>query len=223
MYLYADRPQRRMQQIVTDLFGMMWGLGAVAVGIAVRGWVRDRTEPAMFVESTAASLADALAEAADRIADVPVVGDELAAALRRAADSAAGLSTSGESMAGSIERIGDLFGLFVIVVGVGAAASVWLRPRVHWYHEASDARAVLRQPDRDEVLSAQALAGVIQQPGAGRLVAGWRAGEPSAVRALARAELDRLGMAYPRDLSPGLDPARQSPAGQGASTGRSAS
>ncbi len=218
MQMYADRPQRRRRQILADVLGPVWCIGMIAAGLAVRDSIRSRTSPATFVESTAGALADALADTAESITRVPLVGDALAESLQRAADAAGGMSASGANTAASIERAGDVIGLVVIVLALAAAAYLWVRPRVLWYRQASDARAVLAFPDRDDLLSARALAMVRLPRIGGGLVAGWRAGDAAAVRALARSELDRLGLNYPPDLSAGL-----SPEGQGASTGRSAS
>lgn len=222
MRIYADRPQRRRQQIVADVLGPLWCVGMIIAGLAIRHSIRSRTRPATFVESTAGALSDALADTAESIARVPLVGDALAESLQRAADAAGRLSVSGASTAASIERAGDVIGLVVIVLALAAAAYVWLRPRVLWYRAASDARAVMAFPDRDDLLSARAMAAVRLPRIGGGLVAGWRSGEPAAVRALARAELDRLGLDYPPDLAPVPSPG-QSPAGQGASTVRNAS
>ncbi|WP_116950787.1 hypothetical protein [Jiangella endophytica] len=218
MRFYADRPQRRRQQIVADVLGPLWCAGMIVAGLAIRHSIRSRTRPATFVESTAGALAAALADTAESIARVPLVGDALSESLQRAADAAGRMSASGASTAASIERAGDVIGLVVIVLALAAAAYVWVRPRVIWYRQASDARAVLAFPDRDDLLSARALAAVRLPRIGGGLVAGWRAGDTAAVGALVRAELDRLGLDYPADLSPDL-----SPEGQGALTGRNAS
>jgi hypothetical protein len=237
MRIYADRPKRRSRQLAADLLGLAWCLGGFLVGMVVRDWIRSRTGAASAVEGASGRLEEALAEAAEAVADIPVLGGALAAALERAAAAAAELSASGGNTAGAIERIGDTMGLMIVALAVVPAAFLWLRPRMNWYREATAARAALRRPDRFELLSAQALSTVdLRQIGA-ELLAGWRVGDPDAFRALARAELDRLGLAYPPDLSPssrlpsGPPPRPPSPgpspghdpAGQGALTGRSAS
>lgn len=214
MRIYADRPQRRRQQILADVLGPLWCAGMIVAGLAIRHSIRSRTRPATWLEATAGALADALADTAASVARVPLAGDALADSLQRAADAARRMSASGADTAASIERAGDVIGLVVIVLALAVAAYVWLRPRVLWYRQASDARAVLASPDRDDLLSARALGAVRLPRIGGGLVAGWRAGDAAAIRALARAELDRLGLAYPPDLAP---------EGHGASTGRSAS
>jgi hypothetical protein len=241
MRIYADRPKRQSRQLAADLLGVSWCVAWFLAGLGVRNWIRARTGPADAVEGGSDRLADALRELAEAISEVPVLGDTLAAAVDRAADAAAALSTSGAGTATSIERIGDAMGLMIVALAVAPAAYLWLRPRMNWYHEATAARAALRRPDRFELLSAQALSTVdLRQVGA-ELLAGWRVGDPDAFRALARAELDRLGLAYPPDLSPSSrlpsgppprppsgprpsgSPPGHDPAGQGSLTRRSAS
>lgn len=233
---------RRSRQLIADVLGVSWCVAWFLIGLGVRNWIRDRTGPATAVEGGSGRLEDALREAAEAVSEVPVLGNALAAALERAADAAAALSTSGAGTAASIERIGDAMGLMIVALAVAPAAFLWLRPRMTWYREATAARAAMRRPDRFELLSAQALSTVDLRRVGAELLAGWRAGDPRAFRALARAELDRLGLAYPPDAAeasplprprpgppPGPPPSpspsspRHDPAGQGASTGRSAS
>src|ERR1700754_3698978 len=116
MRIYADRPQRRRQQVLADVLGPLWCMGMIVAGLAIRHSIRSRTRPATFVESTAGALADALADTAESIARGPLVRDSLAEALDRAAAAAGRLSVSGGSTAASIERAGDVIGLVVIVL-----------------------------------------------------------------------------------------------------------
>lgn len=241
MRIYADRPKRQSRQLAADLVGLTWCVAGLLAGMAVRDWIRSQTGAATAVEGASSRLEEALAEAAEAVADIPLLGGALSAALEKAAAAAAELSASGGGTASGIERIGDTMGLVIVVLAVAPAVFLWLRPRMTWYREATEARSALRRPDRFELLSAQALSTVDLREVGAELLAGWRAGDPDAFRALARAELDRLGLAYPPDLSPSSrlpsspppsPPSRPSgppgppghdPAGQGASTGRSAS
>jgi hypothetical protein len=82
--------------------------------------------------------------------------------------------------------------------------ALWLPGRISWIAAASAAQRLLRSgADGGEDLFA--LRGLARQPlnqlaragGTADLMAGWRARDPDTVRALARLELDELGLRAP--------------------------
>lgn len=197
MRIYADHPDRRAGQLIADVTAVVLGVASVAVGQALRDSIRSIADPAADLEDTSRSLADGLGEAADSVSGIPLVGDSLGDSLQRAADAAGGLEDAGASTVEIVERTGAIIGVLVPAVVVLLAVVVWLRPRISWVREADDARAVRNLPDGTDLLAARALARVrlARLTDYGPDLAGrWKQGDPRASDALARAELDRLGL-----------------------------
>lgn len=199
MRLYADHPDRRAAQILADVLAIAACAAAVVTGLAAHDSIQRLSQPAGNLESSGSSLASGLGDAADTLENIPIVGDSVADALNRAADAAARLRDAGASAGDSVQTAAVAVGWMIPVVAVVLAVAVWLRPRVLWVRDADDARVALRLADGEELLAARALATVrlprLAEYGP-QLPQRWKAGDDAATQALARAELDRLGLDY---------------------------
>lgn len=199
MGIYADHPDRRASQIIGDVVALLWCTASVIAGSYLNEMLRRLTDTTGSVEDTGASLATSLGDAADTIDNVPFVGESVASALQRAADAAGGLRDAGSSATDFVENTATALGIGVPALALVLALVVWLRPRIQWFREAQDARAALRLPDGIELLAARSAAKVrlprLAEYGP-RLVQRWKVGDAVAAEAMARAELDRLGLAY---------------------------
>jgi hypothetical protein len=140
-----------------------------------------------------------MGSAADAAGDVPVVGDELASpfeALAEASDSVSGAGVSAQDAVGTLALV---LAVVLVVLPVGWLALRWLPWRLGYAREAGAAARLARTPDL-ELLAARALA-TAPLPRLAALPEGtgaaWRAGDPTAVRALAELELRRLGLRLP--------------------------
>jgi hypothetical protein len=204
MRLYADRPDRRARQLAADLGLLGWAIGWVLVARVVHRAVLVLADPGRAVESLGRSIADSMGSAAGAAGDVPVVGDDLAGpftALGRAGDAVAG---AGQSTQDAVSTLAAVLTAVLIIVPVGWMLLRWLPWRVRWAREARAADRLLADGSLDEpdleLLAARALA-TAPLPALARLPAGtgagWRAGNPAAVRALAGLELGRLGLRLP--------------------------
>jgi hypothetical protein len=212
MRLYADRPDRRARQLVGDLGLLVWVLLWVLVARLVHGAVLVLAEPGRALEDLGRSLSDSMGAAAAVADDVPVVGDELATpfgSLGRAGGSVAG---AGQSTQDAVHTLAVVLAVLVVVLPVSWLVLRWAPARLGWAREAAAADRLLRSgahgtPDL-ELLAARAMATaplteLARLPaGTG---AGWRAGDPAALRALADLEARRLGVRLPTGGPVGTD------------------
>jgi hypothetical protein len=201
MRLYAQRPDKRLSQVLADLGMLAWVVLWVVVARVVHAAVLVLAEPGAAVESLGVSVAESMGSAADVADDVPVVGDELAVpfdALGSAGDSVSGAGQSAQDAAGTLA---SWLAVVLVVLPVGWLLLRWLPWRLAWAREASAVGRMVDStaPDLD-LLAARA---VVTAPLA-RLAAlpsgtgaAWRAGDPAATRALAALEADRLGLRLP--------------------------
>lgn len=161
--------------------------------------VKTLNGPAARVQSTGNTLSSGLESAANSTSGVPLVGGRLSDALDRAARAAAGLRDAGSTAHGYIDNAALILGFTVPVILLALAVAVWLRPRISWVREAGDARGARELPDGGEFLAGRALAKVriphLAEYG-DKLVKRWKRGDETATHAMARAELDRLGLSH---------------------------
>ncbi len=204
MRLYADHPDRRARQLAGDLGLLGWLVLWVLVARTVHGAVLVLAEPGRAVAELGRSVSESMGSASGVAEDVPVVGDELASpfdVLGRAGESVTG---AGQSTLDAVQTLAAVLAVVLVVLPVGWLLVRRVPARLAWAREAGAADRLLRSgaggtPDL-ELLAARALA-TAPLPELARLPAGtgagWRTGDPGAVRALAEVEARRLGVRLP--------------------------
>ena len=201
MRLYADRPDHRARQLGADLGLLAWAVLWVLVARSVHRAVLVLAEPGTAVADLGRSISDTMTSAAGAADGVPVVGDELSAPFDALGAAGGSVTGAGQGAADAVQTLATVLAVVLVVLPVGWLVLRWLRWRLGWLREAVAADRLLRygaegQPDL-ELLAARAMA-TAPLPQLARLPAGtgagWRAGEPAALRALAGLELARLGL-----------------------------
>jgi hypothetical protein len=204
MRLYADRPDRRTRQVAADAGLLAWAVLWVLVARAVHRAVLVLADPGNAVADLGRSISDTMGSAAGAAADVPVVGDELSGPFDALGQAGGAVSGAGAGASDAVHTLATVLAVVLVVLPVGWLAVRWLRWRLDWLREAAAADRLLRSgadglPDL-ELLAARAMA-TAPLPELARLPAGtgagWRAGDPAALRALAGLELRRLGVRAP--------------------------
>ena len=204
MRLYADRPDRRARQVAADLGLLAWAVLWVLVARVVHRAVLMLAEPGRAVADLGRSISDTMGSAAGAADGVPVVGDELARPFDALGDAGGSVTGAGEGASAAVATLATVLAVVLVVLPVGWLLLRWLRWRLGWYREASAADRLLAHGASGtvdlELLAARAMA-TAPLPQLARLPAGtgagWRAGDPAALRALAGLELDRLGLRAP--------------------------
>ena len=192
MRLYAERPVLRTRQLTADLLLLAWAGLWVLIARVVHAAVLVLAEPGVQLESLGRSIGDTMGDAAGVAGDVPLVGDDLSSPFRALGESGDGVAGAGQGLQDAVHILAWVLAVALVVIPVGWALVRWGGWRLRWAREAAAA-------DRldVEVLAARALA-TAPLPALAGLPAGtgaaWRAGDPTAVRALADLELRRLGL-----------------------------
>jgi hypothetical protein len=202
--LYADRPDTRARQLGADLGLLAWAVLWVLVARVVHRAVLVLAEPGQAVADLGRSISDTMGSAAGVAEDVPLVGDELSDPFDALGEAGGAVTGAGEGASDAVHTLATVLAVVLVLLPVGWLLVRWLRWRLGWLREATAADRLLRYgadglPDL-ELLAARAMA-TAPLPQLARLPAGtgagWRAGDPAALRALAGLELKRLGLRTP--------------------------
>jgi hypothetical protein len=208
MRLYADRPDARTRQLAADLGLLAWTVLWVLIARAVHRAVLVLAQPGVAVADLGRSISDTMSSAAGAADHVPVVGKELAGPFDALGAAGGSVTGAGESASDAVHTLATVLAVVLVVLPVGWLLLRWLHWRLGWLREATaadrlSARGADGPPDL-ELLAARAMA-TAPLPQLARLPAGtgagWRAGDPAALRALAALELRRLGLRTPTEVS----------------------
>ena len=197
MRIYADLPGVGLRQLLTDLMVIAW----VGFWIWAARWVYDRVSvlaiPGQKIESAGVGMSDGLADAGNRVGNVPAVGDELAAPFNTAAGAADALAEAGRAQQDGVHNLAIAIVFLVVIVPLGIVVFGWLPLRLRWIRRATLAATLRSRPAGRDLLALRALT---TQP-LRRLVrvhpdpaTAWRDGEPGAMESLASLELKSLGL-----------------------------
>ena len=202
MVLYAHRPVRLLTQVLGDLAVLVVVWLAVRLGRGTHARVGELAAPGRDAEAAARDLDGRLRGAAREVGDAPLVGDALSRPFRDLAATSRDLAATAQDYQDTVAQVAILAGIVVAAVPVLLVLSVWLPRRVSWVVEASAATRLTRLGTAGaDLLAVRALA---RQPlrRLARLdptvVSGWKAGDPAASTALARLELEELGLRSPQ-------------------------
>lgn len=197
MKLYADRPGRRMGQLVVDLLFLLWLVVWVWVGGVVHDGTMELAGPARQTDESASAMASGLRDAGGRLDDVPLVGDEVAAPFDQAAEASDGIAAAGRSTVRAVERLAFWLGLSIALIPILVVTAFYLPPRLRFVREAT---AGARFIDAQEDLDLFALRALANQPM--RVLArvsddpagAWRRRDAEVVHRLAELELREVGL-----------------------------
>jgi len=185
MTWYATRGPLRTRQLLLDLSVALWVVVWVRIGLAVHDTVGRLAAPGRELEEAGSGLSGGLATAAERAADVPLLGDGLRSPLDVAAAAGDAVARAGTAQQDAVGTLALVLALLLAGLPVAWALQRWLPGRLHRAREAR-AAAVLRDD-----IELWALRAALTQPlsALARLgpdpVGRWRRGEPGAGEALA--------------------------------------
>ncbi len=197
MKLFADTPLRRTLQVSADLLFVAWLVVWVLFGTAVHDSTLQLAGPGRQTDSAASAMAEQFRDAGGRLADAPLMGDELAAPFDKAAHASDGLAAAGRDTVTAVERLALLLGLSVALIPILIVSAIHLPLRWRFIREAT---AGARFIDTHDDLDLFALRALAHQPM--RVLAkisddpagAWRARDPAVIRQLAELELADVGL-----------------------------
>lgn len=191
---YAETPSLRRRQLTGDVLVALWCLLWLRVGLAVHDAVQLLGAPGRELQGAGGDLRDGLTSAAERAADVPLVGGGLRSPLDAAAGAGDALVRAGQAQEDAVGQAALLLGVVVAALPVLAVLARHVPRRLRWARQASAARAL----DADVELLALRAATSRPLEDLARLgpdpVTRWRRGEPGAAEALADLEREALGL-----------------------------
>jgi hypothetical protein len=200
MKLYADRPVRRMRQVLGDVLLLLW----IAVWVKVALVVRDTTlllaKPGQQIADAGHGLASKLHDAGSAVGGLPVVGDKVRGPFDGATHAARQIAAAGSSQVDAVHQLAFWLGLTVAAIPILVLLAVYIPVRVRFAREAT---AGQRFVDAAADLDLFALRAMAAQP-MHRLAkvsddpaGAWRRGDPEVVRELALLALHDAGLAPP--------------------------
>ncbi|MDQ1602629.1 MAG: hypothetical protein QOE01_474 [Actinomycetota bacterium] len=200
MKAYADRSLLASSQVLGDLLVLAWLVFWGWMGVRAEHAVDRLAGPGADAEHVGRQLARNLGGTADDVGGVPVAGDTLRQPVDAGARAGRQLADAAQSYQDAVAHLALATGLLVAAVPALLVLVRWVPRRVAWIREASAARRLLRDASVDP-LDLFALRALARQPlpalaaSAGHDVAQrWRDRDPDAIAALARLELDDLGL-----------------------------
>lgn len=203
MKLYADHGPRLVGQLAGDLLLVVWVVVWSWFGRAVHDAVVALGTVGEQVESGGSDLAGRLADAGERAASVPLVGDDLRTPFDQASGAAASIAEAGRTQQEVVAQLGLLLGLATALIPIAVVLLLWVPRRVTFARRAGAAN---RHLDTAADLDLFALRAMARQP-MHRLarvsddpVGEWRRGDPARVLALADLELRDMGLRVPERL-----------------------
>lgn len=194
MILYAAAPARRVRQILGDLLFLAWIGVCLWAAMLAREAVLELGAPGEAAVDAADGMSGQLRDVADRIGEVPVVGDGLTAPVAGLADQADGLGAAGAAMVETVGVLSLVVAAAVALIPVLLAAVVYLPVRIRFARRAGAAWSASDDP------ALFALRALANQPArklaeiSGDPVAAWRNGDEEAIRRLADLELRSAGI-----------------------------
>ncbi|MDO5498479.1 MAG: hypothetical protein Q4F67_02230 [Propionibacteriaceae bacterium] len=203
MALYARPSERRVRQIIGDVFVVGWIVGWGVGAYQVWASIMAVAEPARRTASAAAGVRDHLGDAAQAAGGVPVAGGELRRPLDSAGISLDDLVTAAQDQVRTLEQLAWLSGSLLFVLPVALVLALWLPGRLRFVRQST---AVEKLIDADSDLELFALRAIATQPvrELARVspdpVGDWRDGRWPVIVALADLELRSIGLRVPAEL-----------------------
>lgn len=139
MKLYAEVPVARWKQVAGDAATIVWIAVWIRIGIWMDTLVTRLEAPGRAIESAGRGFERNLTSAAERVADVPVVGDSIRSPLDAAAGAGASLAAAGERHQEVVHLLALWLGVLLAVIPIGYVLLRYVPSRWRWLREASAA------------------------------------------------------------------------------------
>ncbi len=197
MKIYSDFPLRRGLQILADFLALSFiGLG-IWLGFSVGVAIGALAEIGRQISTAGQGFKGAMSDAAKVLGDLPLVGPAARVPFDAASGTGGMLETAGTSTEGFITWVGVILGTVVSGSIVWVVLSLWVRKRIEFIKEATEASRLAKLGDGDDLLalrglvhgSSKELARVSSSP-----VEDWRSGKAEVIGKLSAIELKFAGV-----------------------------
>ncbi len=184
----------RLLDVLLVAYVVVWAV----LGILIAADIRRQADLSDHVTRIGETLND-IGQSLDILGGLPLVGGNIGEVTGRVTDAGESVQQSGRDSRASLERMGLLVGVAFAALPLMLVFPVYLPLRLAWRREVRAVAAALAGggPDLDRVLARRALASLSYE----RLLElgpdPWAALDGDDARALADAELERLGLKRP--------------------------
>ncbi|ROQ41382.1 hypothetical protein EDF46_0760 [Frondihabitans sp. PhB188] len=197
MQIYSGDAAHRARQTLADVTALAGIVAFAVLGAVVAGLVATLAQVGRSIETAGSDFRSRLADAADTLGGVPLIGPTASAPLQRASDAGSTLVDAGQRQQEIVGQLSLIAGLVVALVPIGIILLAWLRPRLAFVRRARVTRKLAQTDGGLELLAFRALASgdvdallrINPNP-----VAAWSAGDALEQRQLAELALHEAGV-----------------------------
>jgi len=201
MSIYARPGKVMAKQVLWDIGTVGWIFLWGVVAVAMRRVVDTLAAPAEKMSELTGSMSNNMADAANSVESVPLVGEKLRAPF----DSMSSGFTSMQEYANSMVHIIHVAALVIAIIVFATPVIIWLWKwlpgRISFAYQSSRATRLLAADGAVELFALRAmamapfseLARVTTNP-----IYAWQTGDAAVMRQLAEIELRRVGLALPK-------------------------
>jgi len=200
MKLYADTPARRTRQVISDAWMIFWIILWVWIGVKIDDLVMNLAVPGRKLAEAGAGFEGGLLDAGDKVAQVPLIGDNIRTPFEKASEAGGAVRSAGEAQVDAVDKLATFLGVTIAVMPILILLVLWAPIRIRFIRQATSAQKFIdAAPDLDlfalRALARQPmteLARIDDDP-----AGAWRAKDPAVVHALASLELRETGLRPP--------------------------
>lgn len=161
MKLYGESRFFRLRQITADVGVVLWVVTWVRVGIFMEHLFEQLAGPGEAVAGAGAGFSSTMSDVANKIGDVPGLGEALRSPFDAAADAGVRLQQAGQGQQDLVHRIALWLGFLLALIPIVLLLIRYVPRRISWIREASAAHH-LRIDSAD--LQLFALRAVVNRP-----------------------------------------------------------
>lgn len=142
MKLYAELPGARARQIAADVLTVVWGIVWTRIGLRAHELVGRLAGAGAEVEDAGRGLASAARQAAENVADAPLVGTALRVPFDAVSGAGRTLAQAGQAQQDAVHTLALWVGIAVVAIPLYVVLRSYLPWRVGWIRSASQAVAL---------------------------------------------------------------------------------
>ena len=139
MKFYGESSFFRLRQIAADVGVLLWTVLWIRIGFFMRDLIDRLSGPGETIENAGNSFSSTMLDVSDKIADVPLVGEDLRAPFEAASDVGLRLQEAGQGQQDLVHRIAFWLGLLLAVIPITLMLIRYVPSRLSWIREASAA------------------------------------------------------------------------------------
>ncbi len=139
MKFYAERRIWRVRQITGDVAVAIWSAIWIRIGMGVDSLINRLQAPGRFFEAAGNDFAANFDSIADRVVDLPIVGEDVQAPFSAAAGAGRSFAQAAQTQQEIVHTIAFVLGLLFALIPIVLILVHYAPGRIRWIREASAA------------------------------------------------------------------------------------